>query len=232
MRKLIFIILILSFTALYFYSVSSTEKPSGDHFDETLVNQTLSSVKKMFNKSTSASQDTSSSQNANSTAAVHETSLEELNAAQLKQWVSRESMSLNSTNNNTEELQIGLRAQAKTLRLEQLQSLKNIALSISEPVNERIFSAYLLSLSSVEGSQSQLYDVAQAAVPDFGPVLPHSESELRHSQELAIRYMNIDELFERAKTDTNARDKLKLLSERAESTQVRSYAERKLKELK
>ena len=139
---------------------------------------------------------------------------------------------MNSTNKDTEIEQIKLQAQAQTLLPQQLAVLKDLAIDSRLPINERIFSAYLIVLNQAEQSQESLFNVAKTEVPDFGPIHPHSESELRHTQELAIRYMQVDELFQRAKTDANALDKLKLLTKEAQSAQVRSYAEKKIKELK
>jgi hypothetical protein len=231
MRKLIFIILILSLSAAYFYSVRRQGPSTSEPKD--LLEQTRDNIKKMFKNSTSAAVAASGdSQAVQSSPASGDVSLQSMSTEQLQNWVHNESKSMDSTTNNTEDVQIKLSSQARTLLPEQLQVIKNLALDIKEPANSRIFSAYFLTLSSAEGSTTQLYDVAQAAVPDYGPVLPHSEAELRHAQDLAIKYMQVDELYERAKTDTNARDKLKLLSTGASTEQVRHYAEKKLKELK
>lgn len=159
-------------------------------------------------------------------------SLHELKTEELKKWVAEEARAMNTTNKDTESLQIKLQAQAQTLVPQQLAVLKDLAIDSKLPINDRIFSAYLIVLNHSGQSQESLFNVAKAEVPDLGPILPHSEAELKHTQELAIRYMQVDELFERAKTDANALDKLKLLVQEAQSAQVRSYAEKKLKELK
>lgn len=159
-------------------------------------------------------------------------SLHEMKSEELKKWVAIEARAMNSTNKETEIEQIKLQAQAQTLLPQQLAVLKDLAIDSRLPINDRIFSAYLIVLNQAEQSQVFLFNVAKAEVPDSGPMHPHSESEIKHTQELAIRYMQVDELFERAKTDTNALDKLKLLAQEAQSAQVRSYAEKKLKELK
>lgn len=205
------------------------------------MNQTIASVKKVINNSTNFKtpdeSDQTGSQNASSdgTAAsvVFEAdNLETYNNEQLQTWIQKEASSMNSTKNNTDEKQIQLRAQAQTLSSPQIKSFEERAVNSSLPINERIFSAYLISLNPTEQSGESLYNVAQSPIPELGALLPHSEAEIKHAQETAIRYMQVDELFQRAKTDTNAYDKLKLLSQEAGSAQVRSYAERKLKELK
>lgn len=233
MRRVIFIILLVSFTAIYYFSTS--------HDENSVMNQTIASVKKVINNSTkstpAASGDQTGSQNASlettpAEAEVDQSNLQNLNAQQLQQWVQKEASAMNSTKNNTDEKQIQLRAQAQTLAPSQIKSLELRAVNSNLPINERIFSAYVLSLNPTEQSQDSLFNVAKAPIPDLGALLPHSEAELKNAQETAIRYMQIDELFQRAKTDSNAYDKLKLLAQEAESAQVRSYAERKLKELK
>ncbi len=154
------------------------------------------------------------------------------NSEQLQNWVKNEARKLDSTNNNTGEKQIELRAQAQILSAPQIKQLLELAVNSKLAINDRILSAYLISLNTSEQSQEALLDVAKTEIPDFGPTLPHSEAELRHTQETAIRYMQIDELFKRAKTDARALDKLKLLSQEAESAQIRSYADKKHKEAK
>ncbi|MEQ1722831.1 MAG: hypothetical protein ABL930_06615 [Pseudobdellovibrio sp.] len=195
----------------------------------------------MFKNSTNAASlgagDQLGSQNAsNASTPVDETNskanLQNFNAEQLQNWVKIEARRMDSTKNNTQEKQIELRAQAQTLAASQIKKLKELAVNMDLPINDRILSAYLISLNTSGTSQEALFDVAKTEVPDFGPILPHSEAELRHTQETAIRYMQIDELFQRAKTDANALDNLKLLSQEAESAQVRSYADKKYKEAK
>lgn len=233
MRRVIFIILLVSFTAIYYFSTS--------HDENSVMNQTIASVKNVINNSTNmvsaAKSDQTGLQNAStdSSAAAVEfqaDNLQTYNTEQLQTWVQREASSMNSTKNNTEEKLIQLKAQALTLTAPQIKTLQEKAVNFSLPINERIFSAYLISLNPSEQSLESLFDVAKTEIPNNGALLPHSEAELKNAQETAIRYMQIDELFQRAKTDSNALDKLKLLAVEAQSAQVRSYAERKLKELK
>lgn len=155
-----------------------------------------------------------------------------LNPAQLKNWVEADSKSMNSVNHNTDEVAVRLKAQARTLLPEQLPILSEMASDINFPANSRMLSAYVLTLTDQPQAIENMKDLASKALPDFGPVLPHSEAELRRAQELALRYMQVDEIAERAKTDANARDNLILLSKSAESEEVRAYALRKLKNLK
>jgi hypothetical protein len=172
------------------------------------------------------------SNDASAMATKSEINLQELDENGLRQWVAQQAPTLDSTRLNTSEVELKLTAEAQALTPEQLKSLKNIVLENSLPINNRIFSAYLLTLNATETATEQLAAVARAPTTDFGPLLPHSEAELRHSQEMALRFMQVDELFERAKTDTQARKMLKSLSEQANSAQIRSYARKRYSELK
>lgn len=237
MRKLIFIILLVGFSAIYYYSTDSAVLQDKNSVfknspKNSIVQQAIFDIKNMVKNSTVFQDETSietSTANQDQNLPI---SLQNLATEELKKWVLSESNSMNSAYNNTEEKQIKLKAQAQTLGSEQIETLKELATNSSLPINERILSAYLISLNSAAASLQSLYDVAKSEVPDVGPIVPHSEAELRHTQELAIRYMQIDELFVRAKTDANAKDKLKLLLQLASSEQVRSYAQKKLVELK
>ena len=155
-----------------------------------------------------------------------------LNPVQLKTWVEKDSTSMNSADHNTEVVAVRLKAQARTLLPEQLPLLSQMATDFNFPANARVLSAYVLTLTELPQTIENMKDLASKALPDFGPILPHSEAELRRGQELALRYMQVDEIAERAKTDSNARDNLILLSKNAESEEVRAYALRKLKSLK
>jgi hypothetical protein len=205
------------------------------------MNQTIQQVKIMVNKVTlakSASSDVSENQqNASNQGKLDEVdmgtdNLAVLNPTQLKTWVEQDSKSMNSVDHNTEEVAVRLKAQARTLLPEQLPLLSQMATDINFPANSRVLAAYVLTLTEQPQTIENMKDLASKALPDFGPVLPHSEAELRRTQELALRYMQVDEIAERAKTNANAMNELILLSKSAESEEVRAYALRKLKSLK
>lgn len=200
--------------------------------------QTISDIKKMSNYSSnlnnlikSQTGELSSDGGLSSNSELGEKH-EVMTTEQLQTWLKQESISLNSTNNRTQEQQILLNAKAGGLNSEQLKKVSEWALNIHLSINERILAAYMLGLNQSEASVDSIFEVAKAEVPDLGPISPHSEAELRHTQETAIRFMQIDELFRRAKTDSKALDKLMLLTQDAQSEQVREYAQKKLKELK
>lgn len=226
MRKLILALLIVLFSAIYYFSNSG---------NSNVVKNSVSDFTALIKKSTNTKQEiTHAPENTDGglPAIEGELGLGGLAPEALKQWLNSESSALNSTQNNTEEQQLRFKAQALTLLPAQLQILRDFAVEPNGPINNRILSAYMITLNTSAESRDSLFDVAKSDLPDNGPILPHSEAEPKHTQELALRYMQIDELFERAKTDANARDKLKLLINEAQSAQVRSYAEKKLKLLK
>lgn len=231
MRKLIFTILLISFLGLYYYATDyalvSKVNQAGKNRDNKFffLQQAVLDIKDRIKSTTPLSGKPSNPPNPTET-------LSEYTSVELKKWVEIEARAINMTNNNTAEKQIKMRAQAQTLNFQQLEILQNLATDTKLPINDRILSAYLISLNTSTQSEDSLFNVAKTEVPDFGPIAPHTEAELKHTQELAIRYMQIDELFHRAQTDANALDKLRLLATEAQYAQVRSYAEKKLKELK
>lgn len=157
--------------------------------------------------------------------------LQALSNEQLDQWVAVEARAMDSTA-NSEGRSIEIKALARTLSAAQLPQLVATAHNFEAPANVRIFSAFLLSQSELPESAAAMAELAKKDMPDLGPVIPHSEAELRHGQELALRYMQVDELFQRAKTSADALDNLRLLARDADSERVRAYAEKKLSELK
>jgi|GEM_PF-4194026 len=233
MRKFIFIVILFSLFAVY-YSTQNTEHTNNQNYiknsaKNNIIQQAIFDVKKMVKNSTDflIKPSIAEGESEDVIRALQNLTSDE----EFKTWITTESRAMNLASNNTDIKQIQLKAQAQKLETKQIKILKEIAINSSLPINERILSAYLISLNPAEFSQQSLYDIAQTEVPDTGPILPHTESEIKRTQELAIRYMQIDELFQRAKTDSNALDKLKLLVDSASSEQVRSYAQKKLKEL-
>ena len=221
MRKWLFIIIVLLSAIYYFHD--STYAPEG-------VRQGVSKIKNMVKNSpfTAAAKPEKEVISAPEPAEVQ--NLQAMQPAEFIRWIEKEGRAMDSTS-NPEGVQIKIKAQARTLTAAQLPLLVQNALNISASANARIFSAYLLTLSELPQSVGAISDLAGKGLPDLGPVIPHSEAELRHGQELALRYMQIDELFQRAKTDSYALDNLRLLATKAEELRVRDYAQKKLQEL-
>ncbi len=231
MRKLVFITLVVLFSSIYYYSSVENEN--------SLAFQIKTEIKTLVGTATRKKPPTENQiavpQNESASGAGQQTGfgvdLGALNETQLSEWIREESKSMDMTNNDTEQVEIKMRASAKTLQSEQLKFIGMKALDVSVPANERILSAYLLTLNSNPESSEVQYNLAKEPLPDFGPVTAHSEAELRRTQEIALRYMVVDELAERAKTDANARHHLKLLLNPPSSEEVRRYVQRKIKEL-
>ena len=233
MRRITFILLVIAFSFLYYLSTKEDST--------TVMNETIQQVKIMVNKVTLAkrlSDDGSESQQnlvivgKSDEVDMGAENLAVLNPDQLKAWVEQDSKSMNSANHNTESVAVRLKAQARTLLPEQLPVLSQMATDTNFPANSRVLSAYVLTLTELPQTIENMKDLASKALPDFGAILPHSEAELRRGQELALRYMQVDEIAERAKTNADARNNLILLTKNAESEEVRAYALRKLKSLK
>lgn len=233
MRKFVLITLVVAFSSIYYFSSVENEN--------SLAFKAKNEIRKLVSNGSSGWQgSTFDSRSVLKDSAISDSKgadfeqisdLSQLNEAQFANWVVQESKSMDSTQNDSQQVETRLRSEAQTLNSNQLEQLEESAISTKVAANERIFSGYLLSLANSKEALDTQYDLAKSALPDFGTVTPHSEAELRHSQELALRYMQIDEWASKANTDTNARDKLMLLVTSAESEEVRKYAARKLKDL-
>ncbi len=229
MRKLAFITLIVIFSSIYYFSAVKDENSLAFQLKKE-VQQAVIAIK----PSNSKSEDPQILPQKESLPAAQTefgVDLGAMESGPLNDWLRQEAVSMDMTNNDVAQVEIKLRASANTLKPEQLKELVSKALSFNTPANERILSAYLLTLNSSDASTGAQFDLAKEALPDLGPALPHSEAELRRTQELALRYMEVDQLAEKAKTDSNARDNLKLLLTQAKSEEVRRYVARKIKEL-
>ncbi|MGZ3725358.1 MAG: hypothetical protein ACXWQQ_06145 [Pseudobdellovibrio sp.] len=240
MRKFVFIILVILLTGLYYFSTVDEQGSVAHQARQSLVKMVNNSSKgiipeALVDKAMPKNSSGGASGDATGSATVkqeNDVNLALLNEEQLQQWVQSEAPKLDSTQVNTAEVEVRLKAMAQTMSPEQVKLFSQKAFTIGAPINERIFETYILTLNNAPESVDAQFEVAKKALPDVGPPIPHSEAELKHSQELAIRYMTVDELAGRAKTDSNALDKLKLLSSSADEELVRKYAARKLKDLK
>ena len=234
MRRLVFLSLLIAFCAIYYYSVSQDENSVA----VKSVKMAQNLVNKVTNTESTKSSDESVKPAASTDLSVavdkvtpDELNIGDLNPADLAEWIENESTSLDSTHNNTANVEIRMRAQARTLKPEQLKELQIMAVDSERDVNSRILAGYLVTLNQDAAALQAQYEIAATALPDLGPAIPHSEAELKRSQELAIRYVQVDELFERAKTDTKALSDLKQLSQKALAPEVRKYASGLLKQI-
>lgn len=240
MRKFVSLFLILVFVGIYYFSAVEDTSSLAFKSKSALLNvvnkassknstQNYNVNDEMLKKNSPQPQEQTSE---DSTEKSFVNNLSLLPTERFIGWIVDESVSMNSTQNNTEELSLRLTQQAQTLSVNQLNILLQIAQDLRKPINERIFSAYVVTLNQSNEATDLQFNLAKAALPDVGTPLPHTEAELRHTQELAIKYMQVDKLAAQAKTNANALDKLKLLSVEAESEQVRNYVLKKLKDLK
>jgi hypothetical protein len=152
-------------------------------------------------------------------------------ATRFKTWLSTESKNLDQPHVDTKQKDLELKKMIENFSDQEKQIVLNTVHDTGRPVNERILSAYLLVLDQSQTSVEHLNAAAKKALPDFGPLNAHSEAEVRHGQELAMRYMAADELAKRAQTDPQALDSLKNLARSGESAEIRGYAQRLLGEI-
>lgn len=155
-----------------------------------------------------------------------------------KAFIQTEAKTLDNPKVNTEAKQTTLIERASQLDDVEKYYLKTATLDTNQPINERILSVYLLSLSTGSTAQSLVNEIAQTPLPDHGPSAPHSEAEIRNSQELALRYMAIDKLVQNYKSNppdsleaTIAMQDLKGHSTQNPIPQVRKYANDELSKI-
>lgn len=151
--------------------------------------------------------------------------------SQFVKWLKVESQTLSQTGVNAAQKEIQMKNLARTMDATQKKELVSSALNAGNSANERILATYLLSLTTGQDSTTHLLAVAEAPLPDLGPINPHSAAEVRRVQELSLRYIMVDELAKRASKDKQAREQLQSISQTAGAAEVRSYARRKLSEI-
>jgi hypothetical protein len=227
MRKFVFIILIILFSSIYYYSTVENE----NSLSFAIKNKVGSVVQSLRPSANEEQNKLLKKESLPESKEDFGTDLGALPGRELSEWITKESASMDMTNNETGQIEIRLKASAKTLKPEQLKVLSDLVLNQKLPANERIFSAYLLTLNTSSASTAVQYDLAKEALPNLGEPTPHSEAELKRAQELALRYMQVDDLAEKAKMDSLAREKLKSLASEASSDEVKRYVLRKLKDL-
>jgi len=229
MRKLASITIIVIFSSIYYFSTVKNENSLAFQLKKEVQNVVTSM--QPADSAKTAEENVPQKESLPDAQTGFGVDLGSFSEEQLSSWLREESAAMDMTNNDTAQVEIKLKASANTLKPEQLKDLAAKALNINTPANQRILAAYILTLNTSEAAVGAQLDLAKEPLPDLGPALPHTEAELRRTQELALRYMEVDQLAERARTDANARDKLKLLLNEAGSEEVRSYVARKLKEL-
>ncbi len=150
----------------------------------------------------------------------------------IQNWILAESKVMNQPHVDTKQKDLELKKTVENYSDEEKKVILSLALDTSKTANERILAAYMTVLDQSTASVENLGQLATKALPDFGPVTAHSEAEIRRGQELAVRYMAVDELGRRASTNPQALEELKKLVTTGESAEVRGYAQRILAEKK
>lgn len=155
------------------------------------------------------------------------------NIQKFQNWLRTESKNLEQPHVDTRQKDLELKKIVENFSEAEKKIVIETAQDTKRAANERILAAYLLVLDQSKESLGHLGTLAQKALPDFGPVTAHSEAEIRRGQELAVRYMAIDELGKRAASNNpEAFETLKNLVNSGESAEIRGYAQRVMKEIK
>lgn len=149
----------------------------------------------------------------------------------LKRWIQQESKKLDLKDRNPQDTEKRLRLFAGQLRQNQLEQLLSTALNTTAPANEKVLSTYLMTLNSTEDSSENMKKISLEKLSISGDVQPHTVDEVKRGQELALKYMAIDELAQRARKNVADYNRLVSIANSAPDREVRDYAERKLKEI-
>lgn len=229
MRKLdskIIVVLVLVFSgALYFFMRSENVLGPEEVIDSSLVKTTGAAKPADI----VATPETNSS---GETVSQDQTSAESHDFENIQTWLNQESKNLDQPHVDTKQKDLELKSKVENFSEAEKKFILELAHNTQKSANERILAAYMLVLDQSRASFENLENLASKALPDFGPVNAHSEAEIRRGQELAVRYMAIDELVKRASVSPEALENLRKLAGTAESVEVRDYARKKLQEIK
>lgn len=147
----------------------------------------------------------------------------------LLQWVMNESKNIEASSVNPDLSEKMYREKVKQLSIEEIYKIQQVALDSERPANEKIFASYLLSLTTETAYLEPLEEFVLTSLKQRGEVRPHTQDELERSQELALKYMQIDSLYEKAMSkDKMALESLKKIARLSDIDQIRLYAQQKL----
>lgn len=147
----------------------------------------------------------------------------------LKKWVASEAVSLNRTSLNLEAYDREITEKVKNFGARQLEQLQQIAVNASAPMNERILSTYMLG-QSAEGRQN-LVDIAARETTQAVPK-PHTEEEIKYTQERSQKIMAVDAIFKRTDSVENRLADLQQVINKSNDPLIKEYAAKKSNELK
>ncbi len=145
-------------------------------------------------------------------------------------WVQTEAAKMDTTTYDSAREESVLRQRAQSLSFAEIQTFKVIALDKNRTANERIFSAYMLSMTSNQGL-SAIQDLAKAPLSNPGEKTPHSLEETQDMHEKALRRMGIDELFNRAQRDPSYVPELAKEIEQISVPELKAYAQERFQQL-
>lgn len=148
----------------------------------------------------------------------------------IQNWIKSESMKMDTDSFDPIYEESKLRKKAAGLTEQDIFLLKKISLDSEVSANERILSTYILSLSSTQSLQA-LQEIATAELSIKDTPQPHSLDETQSMHEKALRRMAIDELFNRAMTNPEYRDKLLSEIKKIQIPELKAYAENRFQEL-
>ncbi len=220
--------LIISVGLIYFfYNQKNKSQEIQNTTTQTKTNQTP-----QLSNQNSGPVVSADSTSANSTSSNFSEEQKDPALIRFQNWIKIESQNLNQPHVDTKSKDLELKKLVENFSEKEKEIILQTALNIKYTANERILAAYLLVLDQSSASSDRLNLLAQKALPDFGPANPHTEAETRRGQELAVRYMAVDELFKRVQINPEAIETLQKLANNAESAEIRSYVQRKLKEIR
>lgn len=231
MRKLdskIIVVLVLVFSgALYFFMRSENALGPEEQKDSSIGPMTTE-----VKNPTAGVVSTSEAVSSKEAVLQDQTSTQPHDFESIQTWLNQESKNLDQPHVDTKQKDLELKNKVENFSDAEKKFILELAHNTQKSANERILAAYMLVLDQSRASFENLENMASKALPDFGPVNAHSEAEVRRGQELAVRYMAIDEFVKRASVSPEALESLKKLAGTAESAEVRDYARKKLQEIK
>ncbi len=145
-------------------------------------------------------------------------------------WVRQEAKQLDSISVDSDAKLSELRARVARLTPSQSKLLLDTARSKAASAGEKILSTYLL-IEAVPGSRGELQDFIGGPLQESGAHEAHSEAEMNGIREKSLRIMAIDGWAAKSKSNLAERKALARAIPNIQDSNVRSYAEEKLKEV-
>ena len=151
--------------------------------------------------------------------------------AEFQKWVSEEGQLINQRGMDSEQKRRELIAIAKQLTPSKANHLLKVASNAASAAGDKIVAAFLL-IEAGNLAQEQLGALIASPLVYGGKQEPHSEGELRGTQERSMRVMAIEGLATRAESDSSARTTLERTIPTIPDPYIRGYAEKRLAQIK